>query len=432
MAWRGFVVVAGALVLVVVSGMALGIVTVSSRGVGVNLGGTAGAAGQVRGVDGVYPGGPPMQVPVLVRNLGYGALEVTSMNADLSGLPDACPASAWRVSAPDLLPTVPGRAEATLLLPITLSPTAPDGCQSATVRFPVRAAGLRHAAPATSAQLVPDTLEGQATVTTATLGSPTTTPEVRDGAVVVTPGRPTGGPAPSGYDVLAVDGDRQTPICAGITGECPDRGAPSTVLRSYLVRARVGANWIRDGRSVKIWTPPPAPVLKLADPTRPSAGEWGLTAQAAAADYDVALYLDDAGTPFRTETVRAGSDLDVTVQGPVLRAGMHRVVAVSRFRGYRVASAPVQLSGGAPGRTAADVGHAATVARPTRASTHSHRASGVRPVIEPTPQDPGGGDATPEPIGSPSAPQPAPVAPDQTVPGSGSAGDSSGPVAPKL
>jgi hypothetical protein len=395
--WRAFVVVTGALVLVVCSGMALGIVTVGPDGLGLDLGGPAGA--KVPGVDGVYPGGSAVQVPVVVRNENPAGFEVTRVEADLSGLPARCPAASWRLFAPGLLPTLSGRSEVTLALPVGLSEDAPDSCQGLTARLPVRVRGLRHPSPTSSPSarsagsagaLVPDTLDGQAVVTVATLGTPTASLAVRGSQIGVLAGRPSGGPAPSGYDVIDVTGTGRTTLCSATATGCADRSAGPAADRSYLVRARLGRQWVRDSAPVRGWTPPPRPLLEFSAGGRSPA--FGLQAGAAAGDYEVALSADGASTPFRTVRVPAGSDLGVTVAGPAFGAGTHRVVAVAQFRGWRVPSATVRLTVAPSGRTTAQISEPPAAATP---DPGLHPVNAPWPVeVAPGPSAVGNGGAT--------------------------------------
>jgi hypothetical protein len=71
----------------------------------------------------------------------------------------------------------------------------------------------------------------------------------------------------------------------------------------------------------------------------------------AANDYDVALYADDSGTPFRVERISAGAVTERTVPAPPLGPGRHRLVAVAQLHGWRVPSGELQLMVPADGVT---------------------------------------------------------------------------------
>lgn len=362
--WRVLVATAGALLLVACSGMALGIVTISPSGLGLDLGAVPQGPPEVAGTDGVYPGGPARTVSLTVRNAAAAAFEITAVTAELAGLPADCPAAAWRVGAPELLPTVPARAEVTVPLPVALAPDAPDSCQAMTVRIPVVLDGLRHplpgAGPATpgdtpgaaevtpsagAAQgLRPERLEAVAPVTTALLGSPGGTLSVRGTEVAVQPAPPAAGPVPARYDVEVLGArNRRTAVCTGVTGPCLDRTSPAAADRRYVVTARAGVNWRRSSSVLQAWTPPPAPSVDFAD-GGPSAGALVIRARGAASAYDVAVYADGWTSPFHTSRVLPGGSLDVTVPVPDLGPGTHRFVAVSRFHGWRAPSGTLRMA----------------------------------------------------------------------------------------
>lgn len=361
--WRLFVATLGALLLVLVSGMALGIVTVSPSGLGLRFNDAAQPPVLVTGTDGIYPGGGPHSVSLTVRNTVASAFEISKVSAALGGLPASCPASVWRIEAPELMPTVPARSEVTVPLPVALTADAPDACQGLTVRFPVTLDGLRHplasgTAPATGTgtsveadaaepgrtpNLRPERLESIAVVTTARLGSPGGTLSVRGGQVSVLPSPATSGPVPTSYDVETLDGAGRTgTICTAVAGQCLDRRSPPAAARQYLVTARVGAHWRRRSPTLHAWTPPPTPALRFGGGSAPS--ELVVTASSGDRGYEIALYADGAITPFHTLRTAAGSSLHEAVDLPDLGVGTHSFVAVSRFHGWRAPSGTLRLT----------------------------------------------------------------------------------------
>jgi hypothetical protein len=66
---------------------------------------------------------------------------VTGLLPNLSGLPSACPISAWAVSIPTSLPTVSPKATDTIPVPVSMVSGAPNSCQSAILSIPFRVLG---------------------------------------------------------------------------------------------------------------------------------------------------------------------------------------------------------------------------------------------------------------------------------------------------
>ncbi|HEY6796219.1 MAG TPA: hypothetical protein VI248_16210 [Kineosporiaceae bacterium] len=284
---RAVTVVGGGLVMVVCSALAVGVVSVSPQGFGFRLPELA-TSGALAGSDGLSPGAPAEQVPITVRNPGTTSLDILAVRPDLAALPAACPAPAWRTSPPPDLPTVAARAEATLTLPVALVPDAPASCQALTVRIPVRIdaqqqptpaqpdsgrAGTPAPAPAADVGSPrPVTVDAQAEVTIATLGTPSATVGVRDGRVAVTPVRPASGPAPAGYTVSVLDdAGRRTVLCPRPVTVCVDPLGTAATPRRYLVTALLGTRWSRDSTLLTPWAPGPPPV-PAATPAGAAAG----------------------------------------------------------------------------------------------------------------------------------------------------------------
>jgi hypothetical protein len=348
--------VSGAVLLVVVSGMALGIVSVSPSGLRLRLGSPTGQSRPVAGADGVHPGGTPQTVPVTVRNASAEAFEISGVRADLSGLPGSCPAPAWRVGQPEILSTVPARSEVTVPLPVSLTVEAPTTCQGVTARFPVILEGIRHGAGAQTSATVRRTgqaagrppaprresLTAEAVVRAGRLGSPGGTLSVRNAVLGIAPSPPARGPVPSSFDVEALDGsDRRSPVCMATTGLCLDRKAAAAAPRRYVVTARLGLNWRQESAVLQAWSPPPAPDLRFSDGTTSA---LVLTARGGTSAYSVVVHLDGAVAPFHTARVTADSTLTEIVKLPALDAGTHRIVAVSRFHGLRAPSATLHVA----------------------------------------------------------------------------------------
>jgi hypothetical protein len=424
--WRIFVAVVGAVALVICSGMALGIVSVSTTGIGLDQAPShtqpAPSAEAVPGLDGVYPGGAARSVPVTVHNEADVPFEITAVRPELSGLPARCPAADWRIAVSGALPTVDAGGRSTISLPVSLAPGAPNSCQSITVTVPVIIEGLQHQDAATAAPsppveagaaastpgeaasapsaptpepaATPATIRSAAVITAATLGSPVTSFAVRGSQVTVTVSRPASGPAPDAYqvEVLAPSGRRS--LCRPTApGSCVDTGVPAASDRSYLASAHLGEHWVRDAPTVQAWTAPPAPQLSFTDSGQPSDSALTLDAAGAANGYDVALYADGSGTPFHTERVAAGARLSLIVDSPGYGPGKHRLVAVSTFRGRRTSSRTLRLT------IAAD-------------------ADPIQPyVVVPEPPGPTPTDTTPsQTTTTPSDPAPVPTAEAPSVP----------------
>jgi hypothetical protein len=360
--WRVLVATVGAIVLTVCSGMALGVVSWTPSGLSLSFGGSPKASPVVAGTAGVYPSGPAGSISLTVQNSAAAAFEITAVRADLAGLSAGCPGAAWDVGVPGLLPTVPARSEVALPLPVSLRADAPDSCQGATVRFPVRIEGLRHPAVVRSSEsaalasptpssdaattaVTPEFLDTTATVTAARLGTPGGTVTLRGGRPEIVPVHPASGPAPTGYEVeLLGTGNRASVVCpSAAAAPCLDAAAPPAAERRYVVAARLGAHWHRSSPSLQAWTPPPVPSVDLADGSRPTGTALRLTAAGAASGYDVDV-IADGGSPFHTAHVAAGTPLDQTVSAPHLAAGPHRLVAVARYHGWRAPSAGLHLT----------------------------------------------------------------------------------------
>jgi hypothetical protein len=436
--WRVLVATLGAILLTVCSGMALGVVTWSPSGLGLRFRSEPLGPPVVTGLDGVWPGGPARSVPLAVQNTQPSAFEMSTVVADLTGLPAGCPASAWRVAAPELLPTVPARSEVTVPLPVSLTADAPETCQGMTLRFPVRIDGLRHPLPRTgaadadagsgdgsssaapgveasgapgdgAASLLPHSLTATATVAAARLGSPGGTVSVQGTQVEIVPTRPGGGPVPARYDVdLLGPDDRRTVVCAGTTGACVDHDVPPATARRYLVTAWVGSAWHQVSRPLAAWTPPPAPTLAFAA-DRSAGSTLLVTARGAASAYDVELSAD--GTPFHRARVAAGSPLTQRVLTPDFDPGRHRLVATARFHSWRAPSAtltvtvrgdgvpepgpseePLPLSSDppspSPGPPTVPLPSSSTLSDPARTTTPPSSTVRTGPVTRPAPAPP--------------------------------------------
>jgi hypothetical protein len=368
--WWIVVAVVGALTLVVCSGMALGIMSVTNTGTGLDQAPDgnqpAPSADAMPGLDGVYPGGAARSVPVTVRNEADAPFEITAVRPDLSGLPARCPAAIWRIAVSGALPTVGAGGRSTVSLPVSLAANAPNECQSITVTVPVIIEGLQHrdaasaatapveeasapagsiAEPSPVAGSTPATIRSAAVVTTATLGGPVASVDVRGSQVAVTVGRPASGPAPDGYqvDIVAASGRRS--LCTPATGgSCLDTSVPAAADRSYLASAHLGEHWVRDAPTMTAWTPPPAPQLSFTDGDQPSDSALTLDAAAATNGYDVSVFVDGAGSPFHSERVAAGARLSLIVEPPGYGPGRHRIVAVSSFHGRRASSRTLRLT----------------------------------------------------------------------------------------
>jgi len=374
---RAPLAVLGALLLVVGSAVGLGFVSISTDGVGFGRPDAAPVTPTVEGVDGLYPGGPAHRIPFTVRNVEASSFEVTAVRPDLADLPAGCPASAWRIADPSQAPTVAAHAEAELSVPVALAADAPAPCQALAVRLTVHVDGLRHPTPVATPEaagagdpagavratgpsagpLLPGSLDAEAQLTTATLGSPTVTLGVREGRVAVLPARPATGPAPESYEVAtsdaaghpAGDGAGDAVICPAPAGDCVDRSAPAAAERHYVVVARLGTHWMRRSAPVQAWTAPPVPVLAFAGPDGDPARSMVLSTGPAAGAYEVALVADAAPAPFLVEQIAAGEHADRLVQVPAMGPGVHRVVAVARFHGWRAPSGALRLMVSAAG-----------------------------------------------------------------------------------
>jgi hypothetical protein len=351
LAWRIFVCVVGAILLVICSGMALGIVTVGGSDGSLNapqVDQPVPSAVAVTGLDGVYPGGAARAVPVTVRNRADVPFEITAVRPDLSWLRSGCPASAWRIAVAGGLPTVAAGAQATVSLPVALAASAPNGCQSVRISVPViiegrRLAGAASATPAPTLSApgsaagpsAAATITSAAVITTATLGSPRVGLQAQGSQVVLQVTRAASGPAPDGYevDVLSPAG-APSPLCALTTGRCQD-SAPAAADRTYLATAHLAEHWVRQAAPLQTWTAPPVPHLAFVDDGQPSASALLLDAAGAENVYDVSLYLDGAGEPFQTQRVPAGAGVSVIVEPPGYGAGDQRIVAVAVFHGRR-------------------------------------------------------------------------------------------------
>ena len=137
-------------------------------------------------------------------------------------------------------------------------------------------------------------------------------------------------------------GDRRTEVCTATSNSCVDHDVPAAAARRYLVTAWVGVAWHQTGRPLTVWTAPPAPTLAFADGDGADASTLVVTASGAVSDYDVDLFAD--GTPFHPTRVSAGVGTSRTVAAPGFGAGHHRLVAVSRFHGWRASSATLTVA----------------------------------------------------------------------------------------
>jgi hypothetical protein len=91
---------------------------------------------------GLYPGAPPLTIPVTIRNTGGAPVLVTAIHPHLEDLPSSCPAAAWQVVVPSSLPTVAPSSAATVALTVTLAREAPAACEDATFDIPVTVEGV--------------------------------------------------------------------------------------------------------------------------------------------------------------------------------------------------------------------------------------------------------------------------------------------------
>lgn len=462
--WRVLVATLGAILLTVCSGMALGVVTWTSSGLGLNFRSAPQPPPLVAGADGVWPGGPARSIPLTVQNTEATAFEITDVRPDLTTLPATCPAHVWQVAVPELLSTVPARSEVTVPLPVSLREDAPETCQGVTVRFPVRIDGLRHPRPLSGAGVAggssgdaagggtaasgvaapwSEHLTATATVTAARLGGPSGTVNVREGGIEIAPTRPAKGPTPARYDVQVLgSGTQRIDLCVGTPGPCIDHDAPKAAARRYLVTARLGTRWRQAGRPLTAWTPPPAPGLAFADGDRSAAPALVLTASGAASEYDIEVAAD--GMPFHRAVVAAGRPLSQIVPAPRLGHGRHRLTASALFHAWRAPSATLRLTISANGVTApgpteepppvtdgtdlttpaggppvVPLPTSSTATPPTRTSpppsTTIRRSTAARPVQAPpmpSIEEPGGG----QPAADPLAPGPGVAGPGGAAP----------------
>jgi len=413
---------AGTALLLTTTGLVLGVMGVPPGGLWHS--GTGGVADPVAGVAGLFPGGPAQQVSITVSNTAPSSFEITDVRPDLSALPAACPASAWHPDPPDQLPTVAAHAQATVTVPVSLLPDAPDSCQGLSLRLPVRVHGLRHPkpeastpAPASAAgrvrapalapalgpalgpgagpavELRETSADAEARLTTATLATPEVSVTAAGGVLVLTPRRPAAGPRPAAWTVeaLAPDGTRTRLPSEG--GTYPDRLAPAAAQRRYVVTATLGARWERPSAMITASTPPPRPTLTSARAADGQA-QVRLAVGVGAQSYQVGLFRDGASAPFRVVAVGAGTAGEQPVELPPSGGVEHRVVAVARFGPWQVTSAQVTVSASGSARTGDATGTGTRTWTGTGTGTGTGGGGSHGRPSDPTPVPPAGGPGT--------------------------------------
>jgi hypothetical protein len=150
-----------------------------------------------------------------------------------TGLPSACPASAWQVSLPTRLAGAgPGSAT------VELADTAPAGCQGRTVSLTLTVTASRPGAPAKAMNAT------SGPVTVAALGRPGVAVARRDGRLAVLTVPDDSGPAATGYRVETLDGQGRAHVVCELTAPTPCDAGPVPAAGSdvrYRVVAALGA-----------------------------------------------------------------------------------------------------------------------------------------------------------------------------------------------
>jgi len=137
------VIVAGSVLTVLgASGVALAYVSSAGQGAGSASVTTSGdvSASAGRGAA-IYPGAAAALVDVAIANPEALPLTVTSLQPDLRDLPAGCPATAWSISPPAELPTVPAHGRAVAHVTVRLLQGAPATCQGASLPVTVTIEG---------------------------------------------------------------------------------------------------------------------------------------------------------------------------------------------------------------------------------------------------------------------------------------------------
>lgn len=90
---------------------------------------------------GAYPGGPPLQVPVSIRNSAGAPFRVSHISVDPSGFPNGCPSAVWDMEPPSVTPEIPAKQTITIQVSASLKADAPDTCQGAVFEIPITVEG---------------------------------------------------------------------------------------------------------------------------------------------------------------------------------------------------------------------------------------------------------------------------------------------------